>query len=179
MPSSANEFAGQLEDCSLCIMHGCFRVCHFVGHMFCRWCNWGFVSTRSLVSGAQQTGLDSAELGLSLGLDNDLFSVSFAGARVADMEGNAIALAFWAMQAGFSTLWTPVFFGLRRLRGALLVMLPLWVSVLGATLAMFELDRAAGLAFLPYILWVTIAAALNYRVAQLNPTVAPRDLSAD
>jgi tryptophan-rich sensory protein len=107
------------------------------------------------------------------------FSVSFAGARVADMEGNAIALAFWAMQAGFSTLWTPVFFGLRRLRGALLVMLPLWVSVLGATLAMFELDRAAGLAFLPYILWVTIAAALNYRVAQLNPTVAPRDLSAD
>jgi len=107
------------------------------------------------------------------------FSVSFAGARVADMEGNAIALAFWAMQAGFSTLWTPVFFGLRRLRGALLVMLPLWASVLGATLAMFELDRAAGLAFLPYILWVTIAAALNYRVAQLNPTVAPRDLSAD
>jgi tryptophan-rich sensory protein len=83
------------------------------------------------------------------------------------------------MQAGFSTLWTPVFFGLRRLRGALLVMLPLWVSVLGATLAMFELDRAAGLAFLPYILWVTIAAALNYRVAHLNPTVAPRDLSAD
>ena len=29
------------------------------------------------------------------------FSVSFAGARVADMEGNAVALAFWAMQAGF------------------------------------------------------------------------------
>jgi tryptophan-rich sensory protein len=108
-----------------------------------------------------------------------IFQFPSPGARVADMEGNAIALAFWAMQAGFSTLWTPVFFGLRRLRGALLVMLPLWVSVLGATLAMFELDRAAGLAFLPYIIWVTIAAALNYRVAQLNPTVAPRDLSAD
>jgi len=44
---------------------------------------------------------------------------------------------------------------------------------------MFELDRAAGLAFLPYMIWVTIAAALNYRVAQLNPAVAPRDLSAD
>lgn len=107
------------------------------------------------------------------------FSVSFAGARVANMEGSALALAFWAMQVGFSTLWTPVFFGLRRLRGALLVMLPLWLSVFGATLAMFELDRAAGLAFLPYIIWVTIAAALNYRVAQLNPKVAPRNLSTD
>ena len=41
--------------------------------MFCRWRNWGVVSTRKLVSGAQQTCLDSAELGLSLGLDNDLF----------------------------------------------------------------------------------------------------------
>ena len=38
------------------------------------------------------------------------FSVSFAGARVANMEGSAVALAFWAMQVGFSTLWTPVFF---------------------------------------------------------------------
>jgi tryptophan-rich sensory protein len=32
---------------------------------------------------------------------------------------------------------------------------------------------------LPYMIWVTIAAALNYRVAQFNPAVAPRDLSAD
>jgi len=59
--------------------------------------------------------------------------ISFAGARVAGMDGSGVALAFWAMQAAFSTLWTPVFFGLRRLRGALLVMGPLWLAVLGCT----------------------------------------------
>jgi len=72
-----------------------------------------------------------------------------------------------------SIFWTAAI--ARRVIGDVAVM----VSVLGATLAMFELDRAAGLAFLPYMIWVTIAAALNYRVAQLNPAVAPRDLSAD
>ena len=97
--------------------------------------------------------------------------ISFAGARVAVLEGNAYAMAFWAAQAGFSTLWTPVFFGLRRLKGSLLVMLPLWVCVLGACVAHWQVDVIAGLAFVPYLLWVTVAAALNVQMWRLNPGV--------
>lgn len=99
--------------------------------------------------------------------------ISFAGARVAVLEGNAYALAFWAMQAGFSTLWTPIFFGLRRLKGALIVMVPLWASVAGATYASLQLDLWAGLAFLPYLIWVSVAAALNLSVALMNPGQVP------
>ncbi|MEM7519496.1 MAG: TspO/MBR family protein [Pseudomonadota bacterium] len=99
--------------------------------------------------------------------------ISFAGARVASMDGSGTALAFWAMQAGFSTLWTPVFFGLRRMRGALLVMAPLWLAVAGCTYAHFEVDFWAGLAFVPYMIWVTVAAALNATVARMNPDVPP------
>ena len=99
--------------------------------------------------------------------------ISFAGARVAVVPGNGYALAFWAMQSAFATLWTPVFFGLRRLKGALLVMAPLWLAVLGATVAHWRLDLWAGLAFLPYLAWVTIAAALNASVARRNPGVVP------
>lgn len=99
--------------------------------------------------------------------------VSFAGARVAGLDGSAYALAFWAMQAGFSTLWTPVFFGLRRLKGALLVMAPLWISVACCTWFMFQIDAWAGLAFLPYLAWVTVAAALNFTVARMNPNELP------
>ena len=104
--------------------------------------------------------------------------ISFAGARVAALEGSGTALAFWAMQAGFSTLWTPVFFGLRRMKAALFVMAPLWLAVFGATITHFQLDLLAGLAFLPYLLWVTVAAALNFKVWQLNKTTPPLDLSA-
>ncbi|MEM9966926.1 MAG: TspO/MBR family protein [Pseudomonadota bacterium] len=99
--------------------------------------------------------------------------ISFAGARVAVMDGNGFAFAFWAMQAAFSTLWTPVFFGLRRLKGALFVMAPLWLSVAGCVWSHFQLDFWAGVAFLPYLLWVTVAAALNTSVWRLNRDVAP------
>ena len=103
--------------------------------------------------------------------------ISFAGARVAGMEGAGLALAFWAVQAAFSTLWTPVFFGLRRLKGALPVIAVLWLAVLGCTIAHWRVDTLAGLAFLPYLAWVSVASALNAKVAQLNPMVEPLRLN--
>jgi tryptophan-rich sensory protein len=99
--------------------------------------------------------------------------ISFAGARIAVIDGNAYAMAFWGMQAAFSTLWSPLFFGLRRLRDSLLAMVPLWIAVFGATVANFQLDFWAGLAFVPYLLWVSVAAALNVGMWRLNPGVQP------
>ena len=42
--------------------------------------------------------------------------IAAAGARAAVQPDNALAMAFWALQIALNTLWTPVFFGLRRLR---------------------------------------------------------------
>lgn len=99
--------------------------------------------------------------------------ISFAGARVAVLEGNGYAMAFWAMQAGFATLWSPMFFGLRRLKGSLGVMVPLWCAVAGCVWANFQLDFWAGVAFLPYLAWVSVAAALNFTVWRMNPDEKP------
>ena len=76
------------------------------------------------------------------------------------------------MQIAFNTLWTPVFFGLRRLRAAMIVMLGLWASVAATMVAFFLHDTWAGLMFAPYLFWVTIAGALNYSVMQRNPAMA-------
>ncbi|MEO9649757.1 MAG: TspO/MBR family protein [Roseobacter sp.] len=103
--------------------------------------------------------------------------ISFAAARVAGQEGSAYAMAFWAAQIAFNALWTPIFFGLRRLKGALIVMACLWLSVLGCVVTHWQLDLWAGLAMLPYLAWVSVAGLLNYTVAHMNPTVAPLDLS--
>lgn len=101
--------------------------------------------------------------------------MSFAGARVAGQDGAGLALAFWALQISLNALWTPVFFGLRRLKGALIVIGALWGAVAGATITHWAVDWLAGLAFVPYLLWVTVAAALNASVARLNPGIAPVD----
>ncbi|MCF7698393.1 tryptophan-rich sensory protein TspO [Loktanella sp. M215] len=102
--------------------------------------------------------------------------ISVAGARVAPLDGNQYAMAFWAAQIALNALWTPVFFGLRRLKGSLPIMACLWLAVLGATVTHFQLDFWAGLAFVPYFLWVTVAGALNFTVWRLNPDQKPLEI---
>jgi tryptophan-rich sensory protein len=95
-----------------------------------------------------------------------------AGARAAVAPDNGLAMAFWAMQIAFNGLWTPVFFGLRRIRLGMAVVGFLWLSVLSAMLALWQVDWIAGLLFAPYLLWVTIASALNAAIWRLNPEEA-------
>ena len=104
--------------------------------------------------------------------------ISFAAARVAVLDDNAFAMGFWAIQIALNALWTPVFFGLRRLKGSLPIMAGLWLSVLGCTVTHFQLDFWAGVAFVPYMLWVTIAAALSLAMYRLNPDEKPIDIGA-
>jgi tryptophan-rich sensory protein len=95
--------------------------------------------------------------------------MSLSAMRVAQLPDAGQALAFWAMQIAFNTLWTPVFFGLRRMRAALVVMVFLWVSVAATTVTFWQVDWLAGLMFLPYLVWVSVAGALNFSVWRLNP----------
>lgn len=95
-------------------------------------------------------------------------SMSVAAARVAAMEGAGQALAFWSVQIAFNTLWTPIFFGLHRMAAGMLVIALLWLSVAATGLAFWQHDRIAGLLFVPYIVWVSIAAALNWSVWKRN-----------
>ena len=95
--------------------------------------------------------------------------MALAAARVAPLPGSEYAMAFWAIQITFNGLWSPVFFGLKRIRGALMVVAVLWVAVACGMVALWQVDRIAGLLFAPYLAWVTIAAALNLSVLLRNP----------
>ncbi|MCU0800299.1 MAG: tryptophan-rich sensory protein [Rhodobacteraceae bacterium] len=96
--------------------------------------------------------------------------MSLAAMRVAQLPGTGLALALWSVQIAFNTLWTPVFFGLRRLGAGLVVLGCLWLAVTATMLAFWGHDRVAGLLFAPYLLWVTVAGALNFSVWRLNRT---------
>ena len=96
--------------------------------------------------------------------------MSVAATRVAVLEGSAHAMAFYALQLALNTLWTPIFFGLRRMKAGFVVILCLWAAVAATMIAFFQLDWIAGALFVPYIAWVTTASALNFSVMRLNPT---------
>jgi len=94
-----------------------------------------------------------------------------AGARAATSPDNALAMALWALQIALNGLWTPVFFGLRRMALGMIVLSALWLSVAATMLALWQVDWIAGLLFVPYLGWVSVAAALNLSVLRLNRTV--------
>lgn len=88
-------------------------------------------------------------------------SLAFVAARAAPLPGAEHVMAFWALQIALNTLWTPVFFGLRRLGAALVVIVCLWVAVIGLLLSLWPVDRLAFWAVSPYLVWVSYAGALN------------------
>lgn len=79
------------------------------------------------------------------------------------------ALAIYGVSLVINASWSGVFFGLRRMGLGLMVVAALWLSIAAvmAAFAPFSLVAAAMLG--PYLVWVTIASALNLRVWQLNP----------
>ncbi|KFE35067.1 TspO/MBR family protein [Thioclava atlantica] len=95
-------------------------------------------------------------------------SVAYAAARVAPLEGSQVALALFAVQIALNTLWTPVFFGAHRLGLGMGVLVLLWLAVAAMGAAFLRLDPIAGLLVLPYLVWLSLAAALNWRVWRDN-----------
>jgi tryptophan-rich sensory protein len=95
-----------------------------------------------------------------------------AGARAAVAPDNGFAVALWSLQIALNGLWTPVFFGLQKLKLGMIVLAALWASVAAALVALWMVDTWAGLMFVPYLCWVTVAGALNWSVMRLNTEAA-------
>ncbi|MEL6977628.1 MAG: TspO/MBR family protein [Pseudomonadota bacterium] len=84
-------------------------------------------------------------------------------------EGAALGLALWALQIALNAIWTPVFFGLKRLGAAFVALMALWSAVAACVVVFFQIEPLAGWLFLPYLIWVSYAAALNYWIYKHNP----------
>jgi translocator protein len=81
------------------------------------------------------------------------------------------ALTLHAMQLVANALWTWLFFAWRQGAGAFAEIILLWLLI-AATIAMFwRLHRGAALLLVPYLAWVSFAAALNFTLWRLNPSV--------
>lgn len=75
-----------------------------------------------------------------------------------------LALAAFGAQFALNLAWTPVFFGLRRPGLGLAVIGALWVAVVATIAAFDRVDRRAAALLVPYLLWVSFAAVLNYAI---------------
>jgi translocator protein len=82
--------------------------------------------------------------------------------------GAPAALGLFVIQLGLNGLWSFVFFGLQRPALAFLELVLLWLTILATLKAFWRHKPPAGWLLLPYLLWVSFAALLNFAIWRLN-----------
>jgi tryptophan-rich sensory protein len=84
------------------------------------------------------------------------------------LGGRQWILALFAANGFFNILWSLVFFKLQRPDYALVEVGALWLSILALIVFLVRRTLIGGVLLVPYLAWVSIAAALNYQVVLLN-----------
>lgn len=78
------------------------------------------------------------------------------------------ALAAFGVQLVLNVAWSAVFFGAHELLYGFVIIAALWLAILVTVALSYRVSRTAAALLIPYILWVTVASALNYYVWVLN-----------
>jgi len=82
--------------------------------------------------------------------------------------GRRKALGLFLVQLALNAVWTPLFFGLKQPALAFADIVLLWFAIGATAVAFFRMDRVAGWLMVPYLVWVSFAAALNAALWRLN-----------
>lgn len=88
-------------------------------------------------------------------------------ARGAAERGRALAL--FALQFVLNLAWSPVFFGMQQIQGALILLVGIDLAVLATVWTFYRIRPLAGVLLVPYLAWVLFATVLNYQFLIANP----------
>ena len=85
-------------------------------------------------------------------------------------EHKNVRIALWVFisQLILNTLWSIIFFGLHSPGAAFIEIIFLWLSIVTMIALFYKISKAAAYLIIPYILWVSFAAFLNYSIWILN-----------
>lgn len=84
------------------------------------------------------------------------------------IKNKVIPISIFSLQLLLNSIWTPIFFGLHSIKGALIVIICLCFAILATIISFFKVSKTAALLLIPYFLWVCFAAVLNYSLFILN-----------
>jgi benzodiazapine receptor len=78
------------------------------------------------------------------------------------------SLGLFLLQWFLNALWTPLFFGLHRPGLAFAEIVLLWLAIAATLVSFWRVRQVAGILLVPYLAWVSFAAALNFTIWRLN-----------
>lgn len=85
-----------------------------------------------------------------------------------DKDKVRIAAYAFAVQMALNVLWSFLFFGLQNPLIGFIEIVVLWLAILFTIKTFHPVSRPAAYMLVPYIIWVTIATALNLGILLLN-----------
>lgn len=77
-------------------------------------------------------------------------------------------VALYLANGALNILWNVFFFTRRRPDHALVEVAFLWLSILAPIVVFWSFSQTAALLLVPYLVWVSFAAYLNYEIVRLN-----------
>ncbi len=83
--------------------------------------------------------------------------------------GRSFAIGIFALQFVLNLAWSPLFFALHRISGALLLLGLLDIAVIACVLLFGRVRPLAAALMVPYLAWCLFATALNWQFLTANP----------
>jgi len=80
----------------------------------------------------------------------------------------AFPMQIFLLQLFLNLAWSAVFFGFRAPGWAFLEIVALWCAILLTAITFIRTAPVAGCLMIPYLVWVSYAAALNFKIWRLN-----------
>ncbi len=84
-------------------------------------------------------------------------------------KGRGLALGVFAVQFVLNLAWTPLFFGMHQVGAALLAIIAMLLLAIVTTLLFGRIRSLAAWLMVPYLVWISFAGVLTWRIGQLNP----------
>jgi tryptophan-rich sensory protein len=97
------------------------------------------------------------------------WSAIIAWDAASDVAEQRLVILLFGANALLHLLWSPLFFKLKRPDWALLEVVLLWASLVALVVGLAPISLTAAYLIWPYLLWVSFAAWLNWRIVRLNP----------
>jgi benzodiazapine receptor len=94
--------------------------------------------------------------------------IALAGWIAWRAQGFGPLLWLWLLQLCLNGAWSYLMFGEKQITSALIDISALWLAILISIVVAWPVRRSAALLFVPYLLWVSFAAALNFEIWRLN-----------
>lgn len=91
--------------------------------------------------------------------------------RARGFVGAAVGLRLFIVQLAFNGLWTWLFFVWHQGGLAFAEILLLWLLIAATIVFFWRVNKLAGILLIPYLAWVSFAAALTLATWRLNPGV--------